>query len=131
MPWTFANNRPIYEQLIEQVSLRIIDQVYPPGSKLPSVRELAAEAQVNPNTMQRALTEMEKTGLLYAQRTSGRFITEDLSLIAACRLELANSELQRFLSRMAQLGYDRQSTLLLIEQKVDEIREVITNQEKE
>ncbi len=81
MIWDFQGDRPIYLQIVEQVQLRIVSGYYPAGSKLPAVRDLAAEASVNPNTMQKALAELERKGLVYSQRTAGRFITEDKSMI--------------------------------------------------
>ena len=80
MEWIIDSDRPVYKQLIEQIELRIVSGLFAPGDKLPSVREMAAEASVNPNTMQKALSELERTGLVYAQRTGGRFITEDQKL---------------------------------------------------
>ena len=77
MGWNLKSDRPIYAQLIEQIELMIVSGMYPPGAKLPSVRDLAADAAVNPNTMQRALSQLETDGLLYTQRTSGRYVTED------------------------------------------------------
>ena len=77
MAWDLKSDRPIYSQLIEQIQLKIVSGVYPAGSKLPSVRDMASDASVNPNTMQRALAELENEGLLYSQRTNGRFVTED------------------------------------------------------
>ena len=85
MTWHFDNDRPIYTQLLEQILFLIVSGQYPPGSKLPSVRDLASEASVNPNTMQRALTELERSGLIYSQRTSGRFVTEDRAMKCAER----------------------------------------------
>lgn len=78
---------------------------YNAGDKLLSVRELAAEAEVNPNTMQKALSELEREGLLYTQRTSGRFITEDTEIIANLRKQLAEEHLETFLKKMNRLGY--------------------------
>ncbi|MFR2562465.1 MAG: GntR family transcriptional regulator [Anaeromassilibacillus sp.] len=81
MGWNLKSDRPIYAQLIEQIELMIVSGMYPPGAKLPSVRDLAADAAVNPNTMQRALSQLETDGLLYTQRTSGRYVTEDVDKI--------------------------------------------------
>ena len=64
MTWHFENDRPIYTQLLEQIRLRIISGIYAAGSRLPSVRELAGEASVNPNTMQKALSELEQSGII-------------------------------------------------------------------
>lgn len=81
MPWDLDNDRPIYLQLMERIQHDIISGVYRPGDKIPSVRDLALEAAVNPNTMQKALSELERSGLVYSQRTSGRFITEDEKML--------------------------------------------------
>lgn len=107
MPWEFDSQRPIYIQLIKGLELRILAGAYPPGSRLPSVRELAAEASVNPNTMQRALMELERSQLINTQRTSGRFVTEDAERIHNLRKEIAQEKLNHFLSEMRQLGVTR------------------------
>ncbi|HIV26284.1 MAG TPA: GntR family transcriptional regulator, partial [Candidatus Scatomonas pullistercoris] len=90
MSWNLDSQRPIYVQIVERVQLDIITGRYAPGSRLPSVRELAAQAAVNPNTMQKALSELESGGLIYAQRTSGRFVTEDLEKIRGAKEQLAS-----------------------------------------
>ena len=92
MTWHFENDRPIYTQLLEQIRLRIISGIYAAGSRLPSVRELAADASVNPNTMQKALSELEQSGIIYSQRTSGRFVTEDTAMIEHVKEEIAEAE---------------------------------------
>ena len=94
MPWNLDNDRPIYLQIIERISMDIVSGVYRAGDKLPSVRELAASAAVNPNTMQKALSELERSGLVYTQRTSGRYITEDTGLIQEVRLKLAEEQIR-------------------------------------
>ena len=81
MSWNLDSSRPIYAQIIEKVSLDIVSGKYQPGDKLPSVRDLAAQAGVNPNTMQKALSELERENLVHSARTSGRFITEDKAMI--------------------------------------------------
>ena len=96
MPWNLDSSRPIYLQIIERVQMDIITGRYQPGDKLPSVRDLAQEAAVNPNTMQKALSELERSGLIYSQRTSGRFITEDKELIHQMKKELAAAYAFRF-----------------------------------
>ncbi len=90
MPWNLNSDKPIFMQLIEIIQHSILSGTYPPGSKLPSVRDLASQAAVNPNTMQKALAELERSGLVYSQRTSGRFITEDISMIEELKNTLAN-----------------------------------------
>lgn len=81
MAWTLDSDRPIFLQIVERIQTDIVSGRYQPGDKLPSVRDLAAEASVNPNTMQKAFAELERTGLVYSRRTSGRFITEDCHMI--------------------------------------------------
>ncbi len=114
MDWQFGNNAPIYAQLIGQIKRGVVSGVFPPGERLPSVRELAAEAGVNPNTMQRALAELERDGLVCSQRTSGRFVTEDRKMIEEAKRGLAETEIRGFLASMAGLGYKKGEILELI-----------------
>ena len=79
--WEFNNNKPVYMQIVDVIMSRISSGEYPPGSRLPSVRELAAEARVNPNTMQRALAEIERNGFICSQRTAGKFVTNNNELV--------------------------------------------------
>ena len=106
--------RPIYAQLIEQIELKICSGIYAPGSKLQSVRDLAQEASVNPNTMQRALAKLEEDGLLYTNRTSGRFITEDLKMINQVKSRLAQEHIKEFLEKMNHLGFESKDILSII-----------------
>ncbi|MCD8157952.1 MAG: GntR family transcriptional regulator [Clostridiales bacterium] len=105
MKWKFSGDRTIYIQIVEQVKLFILSGELSPGSRLPSVRELAAEAGVNPNTMQRALCELETTGLLISQRTAGRFITEDKELILRLKRETTLKKTAGFIRDMSEIGY--------------------------
>ena len=114
MGWNLKSDRPIYSQLIEEIELRIVSGLYPPGGKLPSVRELAADASVNPNTMQRALVELESQGLLFSQRTSGRFVTENEERIMSTKDTLAIDLINEFLQQMSNLGYTREQTVALL-----------------
>ncbi len=114
MPWNLNSDRPIFIQIIERIQTDIISGVYKPGDKLPSVRELAQEASVNPNTMQKALSELERTGLVYSQRTSGRFITEDTAMIENLKSELAKEIIEQFLDRMKKLGIQKEEAISLI-----------------
>ena len=117
MKWQFSNDLPIYSQLIAQIKVGIVTGAFPPGERLPSVRDLATEAGVNPNTMQRALTELERDGLVYSQRTTGRFVTEDQAMIASAKRSLAERHIQAFLEAMTHLGYDREEILTLLRQE--------------
>lgn len=114
MSWTLDNDRPIYLQLMERIQRDIIAGVYQPGDKLPSVRDLALEAAVNPNTMQKTLSELERSGLVYSQRTSGRFITEDTEMLTQMKKELATEHIQEFFQKMEQLGFSRAELLTLV-----------------
>jgi GntR family transcriptional regulator len=94
---------------------------FKPDDKLPSVRDLATEASVNPNTMQKALAELEKTGLIYTNRTSGRYITSDLTLIDNLKKESAKNLVIDLLEKMKQLGYNHEETLVIISEIIKEI----------
>ena len=118
MPWNLDSDRPIFLQIIEKIQLDIVSGVYQPGDKLPSVRELAQEASVNPNTMQKALSELERTGLVYSQRTSGRFITEDTHMIMRLKSELAREITREFLEHMRKLGYQSEETIKIITETI-------------
>ena len=115
MAWSFSGDRPIYAQLVERLQTRIVTGEYPPGTRLDAVRDLSEQAGVNPNTMQRAMTELESRGLVYTQRTAGRFVTEDAARIAALKEALAREKLGRFLSEMEGLGFTRGEVLSLLE----------------
>ena len=120
MPWNLDSSRPIYLQIIERVQMDIITGRYQPGDKLPSVRDLAQEAAVNPNTMQKALSELERSGLIYSQRTSGRFITEDKELIHQMKKELAAAEVSAFVAHMIQLGITPEEIRQLLAETIEE-----------
>ena len=120
MPWNLDNNRPIYLQLVERIQMDIVSGVYHAGDKLPSVRELAADAAVNPNTLQKAFTELERSGLVYTQRTNGRYITEDQERISRVREELARECTQSYLSNIRRLGYEREQALALAQKIIEE-----------
>ena len=118
MAWNLDSDRPIFIQILERIRIDVISGKYQPGEKLPSVRELAAEAAVNPNTMQRAFAELERTGLVYAKRTSGRFITEDQEMIETVKSEIAKEKIRLFLDSMKELGYEKEQTLTLMRQSM-------------
>ena len=120
MPWNLDSSRPIYLQIIERVQMDVITGRYQPGDKLPSVRDLAQEAAVNPNTMQKALSELERSGLIYSQRTSGRFITEDKELIHQMKKELAAAEVSAFVAHMKQLGITPDEIRQLLAETIEE-----------
>ncbi len=108
MDWKIADDRPIWIQLSQQLTAQIASGVYKPGQRLPSVREFAADAGVNPNTMQRALVDLENRGLVITNRTAGRSVTEDMEKIGKLRRDRAMEQVRQFLSRMKELGYTRE-----------------------
>ena len=121
MPWELDNDRPIYLQLMERIQQDIVSGIYKPGDRLPSVRDLAVEAAVNPNTMQKALSELERSGLVYSQRTSGRFITEDTQLLDEMKTSLASEHILQFLEKMKQLVFQKEETAALIQKALKEV----------
>ena len=120
MQWQFSNDDPIYTQLIQQVKVGIVTGAFPPGERLPSVRDMATEAGVNPNTMQRALAELERDGLVYSQRTAGRFVTEDNTMINQAKRSLAERHVKTFLEAMLRLGFQKDEIIDLISKELGE-----------
>lgn len=104
MNFNFDNERPIYIQLVEKLKIAIISGYYPLGSRLPSVRELALIAKVNPNTLQKAMIELENDKLIYTERTNGKFVTEDKKLIDNLKKELAKEIVNKYLNDMLNIG---------------------------
>lgn len=121
MSWKLDSDRPIHSQLLEIVQTNIVSGLYPLGEKLPSVRDLAAEAGVNPNTMQRAFSELERRNLIRTERTMGRFVTEDKEMIQKARGEMAREQLKLFFEKMEQLGYTKDEILSYVEESVKEV----------
>ena len=109
MAWTLDSDRPIFLQIVERIQTDIVSGRYQPG-------DLAAEASVNPNTMQKAFAELERTGLVYSRRTSGRFITEDCHMIEQLKTSLATEKMEEFLAQMRQLGFQNDEILSLMNQ---------------
>ena len=122
MAWELKSDRPIYSKLMEYIKISIVSGKYKPGAKMPSVRELASEASVNPNTMQKALTELERSGLLFSVRTSGRFITEDSKMIEEMKCNLAKEEIQAFLKKMEEIGCTKEEAIETIKEIAEEMK---------
>ena len=104
MDWNFKNGIPIYSQIVDEMTMRIASGIYEPGEKLPSVRDLAMDAGVNPNTMQRALAELERRGLVYSERTSGRFVTKEEAVLKSLHEELAKKYFQELAEKLRKIG---------------------------
>ena len=114
MDWNIDNNKPIYIQLVDKLKSKIISGEIPPGAKLESVRNLAEDAGVNPNTMQKALIELEREELVYSKRTSGRFVTDNEERIKRMREEVANREIENLKLILMELGYSEEEIINLI-----------------
>ncbi|HEN0498798.1 TPA: GntR family transcriptional regulator [Streptococcus agalactiae] len=121
MAWEFNEKSPIYSQIAEHIKMQIISQEIKSGDQLPTVRELAQEAGVNPNTMQRAFTELEREGMVFSQRTSGRFVTEDNLLIGKIRQQVAKAELATFVNNMKKIGYKLDEITVALDHFIKEI----------
>ena len=117
MDWSFRSDQPIYSQLVQQIRLAIISGTYSPGQRLMSVRDMAAEAGVNPNTMQRALQDLEREGMVCSQRTTGRFVTEDPTVIEQAKTKVAEEQIRVFFETMRKLGYTREAILVLLKEE--------------
>lgn len=120
MAWNLNSDRPIYAQIVEIIQMQLVSGYYRPGDKLPSVRELAAVACVNPNTMQKAFSELERSGLIITQRTSGRSVTEDYEMIKEVQKDLAKTQINIFLKKMTELGFEREEIMMLLENEAKE-----------
>ena len=117
MKWDFSNDRPIYSQIIEKIKGAIASGELKAGERIDSVRELAASACVNPNTMQRALSELEREGFITTQRTSGRFVTEDEGKILSLSSDSARFLVREFIANMTRLGLAKEQIILMIKEE--------------
>ena len=121
MAWSLSAERSVYLQLIDILKQKILSGEYKPGERLPSVRELAADAEVNPNTMQRALTELERIGLLYTQRTNGRFVSEDAARLSELRRDSLAARAREFLEDMKKSGLSAEESIELVQKVIAEM----------
>lgn len=107
LSFNFNNNIPIYIQLVSQIKIGIISGKFKSGERLPSVRDLALQMKVNPNTMQKALAELEERGLIFTERTNGKFVTSDQSLIDKYKQEYADELCETYFFAMSEMGFDK------------------------
>lgn len=117
MKFEFDNNIPIYIQLVEQLKKFIISGQIEPGERLPSVRDLALESKVNPNTMQKALVELEELNLIYTERTNGKFVTTDKKLLEKYKRELAQDIVLKYFGDMESIGISKIEALKYLKEK--------------
>ena len=116
MNYIFDNERPIYIQLVEMIRIDIVSGKFKKGQKLPSVRELALIMKVNPNTMQKALVELENENLIYTERTNGKYVTEDEKLIEKVKKELAQEKVNNYLNSMKSIGINYEDALSYLQE---------------
>ena len=116
MNYIFDNERPIYIQLVEMIRIDIVSGKFKKGQKLPSVRELALIMKVNPNTMQKALVELENEKLIYTERTNGKYVTEDEELIETVKRKLAKEIVNNYLNSMKNIGIDYNSAVKYLQE---------------
>ncbi len=116
MDYIFNNERPIYIQLVEKLRTQIVSGELKQGERIPSVRELALTARVNPNTMQKALAELENEGLVYTERTNGKFITKNKELIDSLKKQLAKEKVINFLKDMKNIGIDYKDAIIYLQE---------------
>ena len=114
MNWYIDNNKPVYIQLVEQLKSKIISGEFKAGDKIDSVRSLAEDAQVNPNTMQKALAELERQNLVFSKRTSGRFVTDNEELIKSMKEELAVEQIKNLKINLERLGLSEEEIINLV-----------------
>ena len=116
MEFNFDNERPIYIQLVELIRIEIVSGKFKKGERIPSVRELALMMKVNPNTMQKALNELENQKLIYTERTNGKFVTEDEKLIQNIKKELAKEKVNNYLDSMNSIGISFEESLKYLQE---------------
>ncbi len=119
MQWIITDGLPIWQQLVSQLTQAIATGVYPPGGRIPPVRELALDAGVNPNTMQRALAQLESDSLVITNRTAGRTVTENGERLNALRKNLANAAISHYFTQMSQLGFTQQEAIALLKENAE------------
>ena len=119
MEYTFDNNIPIYIQLLEYLKIYLISGVFKPGEKLPSVREFSSTFKVNPNTMQKALAELESESLIYTERTNGKYVTNDIKLILKLKDEYALTLAKSYFQGMKKIGLGKADSIRYIERLGD------------
>ena len=124
MSWSFSNDKPIFQQLKDIIVLKIIKGEYPPGTKLEGVRELVVNAGVNPNTMQRALSDVEETGIIYTMRGDGRYVTDDKERINEIRSAYVAEKIDGFLNSVGELGLDKKEILDAIQFEIEKRGEI-------
>lgn len=119
MAWSFTSDRPVYIQIAERIIKLVLSGTYKPGEQIPAVRQLALEAAVNPNTIQRAFAELENEGIIISKGTIGRYVTEDTSIIEGCRKKIAKQHVEAFAKNTLELGVDKKQILEMLKEELE------------
>ena len=117
MAWKFTSDKPVYLQISERITKSVLSGEYKPGEQIPSVRQLALEAAVNPNTVQRAFAELENSGIVISRNTIGRFVTDDTAILETCRNDLAKKIVKEFMQNMNHLSITTEQAIKIIEEE--------------
>ncbi|MBQ7115664.1 MAG: GntR family transcriptional regulator [Clostridia bacterium] len=117
MAWKFTSDKPVYLQIADRLTKAVLSGEFKPGEQIPSVRQLALDAAVNPNTVQHAFTELENNGLIISRNTVGRFVTENTAIIEECRNEMAKNIAKAFIKNMSQLSISPEQAIKIIEEE--------------
>lgn len=118
MEYIFDNERPIYLQLVKYLKIEIISGNLSPGEKIPSVRDFALKVKVNPNTMQKALQELERENLIYTERTNGKYVTKDKKIIKKHKEEYINEKIDSFLNEMNDLALTKEEIKQYLDERI-------------
>ena len=116
MAWSFSSDRAVYLQIAERIKKSVLSGEYPIGAQIPSVRQLAMDAAVNPNTIQHAFTELENQGIIISKGTQGRYVTEDQQAVEICRRKMAQEYVRHFLEDIGQLSVTAEQAIAMIEE---------------
>lgn len=116
MAWSFSSDRPVYLQIAQRIRRSVLSGEYPPGAQIPSVRQLALDAAVNPNTVQHAFSDLESEGIILSRGTQGRFVTDDTAIIERCRQAVAQQYVRSFLNDLRQLGIPAEQAISMIKE---------------
>jgi DNA-binding transcriptional regulator YhcF (GntR family) len=120
MAWSFSSTKPVYIQIAERIITSVISGEYKSGEQIPSVRQLALEAAVNPNTAQHAFSELESEGIIVSRGTLGRFVTEDTAIIENCRQKQAEQTVDNFIEKIKTLSVGKDEIITMIGEKWNE-----------
>lgn len=119
MAWKFSSDKPVYLQIADRIIKKVLSGEYSAGEQIPTVRQIALEAAVNPNTVQHAFSELENEGLIISKGTLGRFVTDDVEVVTACRRRMAEQLVREFAKNMEQLSITKEQAVTMVEEVME------------